>query len=104
MQLAEAYPQLSAEGAEILAISMDGIVSTAQMAAYAGAQFPLLSDPEGTVVRDYGVYNLLGDSLAAPATFIVRSDMTIAWRHVGKDVADRPEPADIRQQIRELAP
>ncbi len=82
---------------------MDGIVSAAQMAAYAGAQFPVLSDPDGKVVRDFGVYNLLGDGLAAPATFIVRTDMTIAWRHIGEDVSDRPTPDDILRRIREAA-
>ena len=89
---------------EILAISMDGIVSAAQMASYARAEFPVLSDPAGSVVRDYGVYNLLGDMLAAPATFLIRKDMTIAWQHVGEDVSDRPMPSDILTRIRQLPP
>ena len=83
---------------------MDGIVSAAQMAAYAGAEFPVLSDPAGAVVRDYEVYNLLGDMLAAPATFLIRKDMTIAWQHVGANVSDRPTPADILRRVREIEP
>ena len=79
----------------MLAVSMDGVVRAAQMAAYARAEYPVLSDQSGTVVRDYGVYNLLGDMLAAPATFLIRKDMTIAWQHVGENVSDRPTPADI---------
>lgn len=83
---------------------MDGIVNAAQMAAFARAEFPVLSDPAGTVVRDYGVYNLLGDRLAAPATFLIRRDMSIAWQHVGEDVSDRPTPSDILIRIRQLQP
>ena len=83
---------------------MDGVVRAAQMASYAGAEFHVLSDPAGGVVRDYGVYNLLGDMLAAPATFLIRRDMTIAWQHVGVDVSDRPTPADILLRIRQLQP
>ena len=83
---------------------MDGAVRAAQMAAYARAEYHVLSDPAGAVVRDYGVYNLLGDMLAAPATFLVRNDMTIAWQHVGEDVSDRPTPADILTRIRQLQP
>ncbi len=83
---------------------MDGIVRTAQMASYARAGYPVLSDQSGTVVRDYGVYNLLGDMLAAPATFLIRRDMTIAWQHIGKDVSDRPTPSDILTRIRQLQP
>ena len=49
-------------------------------------------------------YNLLGDMLAAPATFLIRKDMTIAWQHVGKDVSDRPTPSDILTRIRQLQP
>ena len=89
---------------EVLAISMDGVVSAAQMAAFAGAEFPVLSDPAGSVVRDYGVYDLLGDMLAAPATFLIRKDMTIAWQHVGDTVSDRPTPADVLLRIRQLQP
>ncbi len=89
---------------EVLAISMDGVVRAAQMASYAGAEFHVLSDPAGGVVRDYGVYDLLGDMLAAPATFLIRRDMTIAWQHVGVDVSDRPTPADILLRIRQLQP
>ena len=95
---------MRAEGAEVLAISMDGVVRAAQMASYAGAEYHVLSDPAGEVVREYGVYNLLGDMLAAPATFLIRKDMTIAWQHVGVDVSDRPTPADILLRIRQLQP
>lgn len=87
------------QNAEVVAISMDATPDAAKMGAHTGARFPILSDPEGRVVRRYGVYNLLGDGVAAPATFIVGKDGTIRWRHVGKNIADRPSAAEVLHRL-----
>ena len=84
-----AYPQFRNRNVELVAISTDDIDDAAQMAAHAGAEFPVLADPDGTVVRQYGVYDLLGDGVAAPATFIVSKGGGIEERYVGEDIADR---------------
>ena len=34
-----------------------------------GIEFPVLYDVGGSVSRDWGVFNILGDGVAAPATF-----------------------------------
>ena len=41
-----------------------------------------------TVSEAYGVYDLLGDGLAAPAVFIVDTDGHIVWRQVGQSTGD----------------
>ena len=87
---------------ELLAISMDGVSNAANMAATTGATFPILADPEGAATRDYGVFDLLGDGLAAPATFIVARDGTILWRHVGHDIAERPSASEVLRRVSEL--
>ena len=83
----------------MVAISMDGIPDAAQMAAHAGAGFPVLSDPEGSAVRRYGVYDLLGDGVAAPAVFIVGKDGRIVWRQVGRNIADRPTAEEVLEVL-----
>jgi peroxiredoxin len=55
----------------------------------------MLADPEHRVTEDYGVYNLLGDGLAAPAVFVVATDGRIAWRHVGLHPDDWPDAETI---------
>ena len=65
------------------------------MMALTGAMFPLLTDPDGATARSYGVFDLLGDGVATPATFIVRKDRSIGWYHVGVDIADRATVEDI---------
>ena len=44
------------------------------MTALAGASFPFLSDPDGATARSYGVFDLLGDGVATPGTFIVEQE------------------------------
>jgi hypothetical protein len=44
-----------------------------------------MPDPKGRLVRRYGLYDLLGDGVAAPAAFIIGIDGFIRWRHVGRD-------------------
>lgn len=43
---------------------------------------------------------MLGEELAIPSTFVVRQDGTIAWRHVGETVPDRPPVDVVREQAR----
>ena len=51
---------------------------------------PLLSDPEGRVIKDYGVWSDGEGGIARPSLYAVRGDGSIAWRYVGGDYADRP--------------
>ena len=52
--------------------------------------FPLLSDPEGEVIRAYGVWTESDGGIARPSIFAVRADGSVAWEYVGEDYADRP--------------
>lgn len=59
----------------------------------------MLTDPQAKVAEAYGVV-MLGEELAIPSTFVVRQDGTIAWRHVGETVPDRPPVDVVREQAR----
>ena len=72
------------------------------MATLTGAEFPILADPQGNVVRRYGVYNLLGDEVAAPATLIIGKEGAVLWRQVGRDIADRPSADEILAVVRDI--
>ena len=87
---------------EVVTISMDGTEGAAQIASHVGAEFPVLSDQDGSVARQYGVYNLLGDGLAAPAIFILGKDGAVWWRHVGTNISDRPSAETILRQLQEF--
>lgn len=64
--------------------------------------FPILPDPQATTTNVYGVYDLLGDGLAAPATFVIDGDGVVQWNHVGNTIQDRPSAQELLDVIRGL--
>lgn len=52
--------------------------------------FPLGSDPELRIIRQFGV-EMAGTPIAVPATFVLRpGDGQIVYRYVGETLFDRP--------------
>lgn len=82
-----------------MAISMDEVGDAKQMAVHANAPFPLLADTQGRTAREYGVYDLLGDGVAAPAVFIVSQNQLIKWKQIGADISDRPDTLELLRQL-----
>ena len=64
------YGEIQDLDAEVLAISTDDLSKAKLFADRLGLPFPVLYDPAAEVVRAYDVFNLLGDGLATPSTFI----------------------------------
>ncbi len=77
-------------GLEVAAISVDGVEQNRAMVDKLLLPFPLLSDPEGEVIKAYDVWNPDEGGVARPALFLLRPDRSIAWSYVGEDYADRP--------------
>ena len=57
--------------------------------------FPLLSDPEGHVIKHWDVWMDGDGGIAKPALFAIRRDGSIAWEYVGRDFADRPTDEEL---------
>ena len=70
-----------------------------RMANEVSARFHVLADSDGAVAEIYGVFNMLGDGVAAPATFVILADSTIGTYHVGQHISDRPTPEEILDQV-----
>ncbi len=64
-----------------------------------GATYPMLADPEHQAAGAYGVYNLLGDKLAAPSVFIIGEDGRIVWNYVGESSGDRPDAQTVLEHL-----
>ena len=64
-----------------------------------GIPFPILYDPSTETPQAYKVFNLLGDGLATPATFIVDTEGVITWKYVGSGIGDRPSTDTILAQL-----
>ena len=80
---------------ELIAISTDSTEDAKSMADLVLAKFHVLADSDGAVADSYGVFNMLGDGVAAPATFIIRPDSTIGTFYIGQDISDRPNPEQV---------
>ena len=102
MELEEAYQAIRAEGAELIAVSVDDVDGARLMAEHASASFPILADHTHAVTELYGVFNLLGDGVSAPATYVVTKDGDIPLGHVGQDIGDRVPAVAIINGLREL--
>ena len=102
MELQDAYPAIRAYNAQLLAISVDDRDGARRMQEHASAEFPVLSDADASVTQRYGVFDLLGDAVAAPATFILDANLRIVAGAVGNDIGDRVSAQAILIALREL--
>lgn len=79
----------------MVGISVDPVENNRAMVEKLLLPFPLLSDPEGTVIKSYGVWMEGDGGIARPSIFAVRADGSIAWKYVGEDYADRPNDDEV---------
>jgi NADH-dependent peroxiredoxin subunit C len=100
-ELQDHYGEFRTAGVEIVTVSMDGPEGAAEMTALTGAEFLVLADPAGTAVRDYGVFNLLGDGVAAPALFVIDGAGAIQFTYVGSHAGDRPPAEEVLRLVQE---
>jgi len=74
----------------VIGVAVQDVARAKVMGEISGASFPLLADPDHAVADAYEVFDLLGDGVATPSTFIVDLDGYIVWSYVGQNAADRP--------------
>ena len=86
----------------MLAISTDDLSGAQSIVGKVGIEFPVLYNSDTDVVDAYGVYNLRGDNLAAPATFIIDTEGIVRWSHISRRTSDRPKTSEIIEQLEEL--
>ena len=96
------YQQFEERNVSLAAISVDTSEDAGRMAEMVGARFHVLSDADSKMARAYGVFDLHGDGVAAPATFIIDPSGEIAALHVGRDITDRPTPEQILAEVDRL--
>ncbi len=99
MQLQNHYSQFQAQGAQLVALAVASLSSIGRAQDAAGAQYPMLADPDHQAAEAYGVYDLLGDGRAAPAVFVINTDGRILWTYVGQSADDRPAAQEILAQL-----
>ena len=100
MELEEAYDAIRAEGAELVAVSVDDIDAARRMMTHVDARFPILADPSHRAASAYGIFDLLDDGVAAPATYVIGHDEVLGFS-VGQNIADRVPASAIIELLQE---
>jgi peroxiredoxin len=93
------YQSVQEAGAEMIALAVAPLASVDGARNTTKATYPMLADPEHQVAEAYGVYNLLGDKLAAPSVFIIGADGRVVWNYVGENSSDRPNAQTILEHL-----
>ena len=96
------WDRFNAAGVQLAAISVDPVANNRAMVDKLILPFPLLSDPEGRVIKEWGVWNDADGGVAKPSIFAVARDGSIRWSYVGTDFADRPRDEELIESLRGL--
>jgi peroxiredoxin len=99
----ELLPDFKELGAELVAISVDGVWCHLAFAENRNLHFPLLADfePKGDVARAYGVYRS-GDGTSERALFVLDGDGVVQWSYVSP-VGMNPGADGILRALEDLA-
>ena len=88
----------------MLAISVDNLEEASEVVQMLGIPFPILYDPSTEAPQSYMVFNLLGDGLATPSTFVLDKEGVITWKYIARSIGDRPSVSTILAQLSGLEP
>ncbi len=86
--------QFEQRHATVLGLVVDSPQDNAALAERLGVKFPILSDPDLSTVRAYGVEHV-GKDISLPATIVVGKDGRVLWAYVGDRPVDRPVLPDV---------
>lgn len=98
--MAAQYADIEAHDAIVLAVSADDLSGAQDAAMNWGPPFPILYNPDKTVIDTYSVRD---GNIAKPATFIIDKNGTIRWKYIGADKTDITSPAAVIAQLQALA-
>ena len=88
-ELRSASEQFRSRHASVVAISVDGLDRSRAVVDRLGLDFPILSDPDHTVMRSFGVEDE-ENGIAWPAIFVVDPSGRVRWRDLTNDYRVRP--------------
>ncbi len=99
------YEDFRSAGADVVAVSSSSVEDHRRLASRIGARFPILSDPGGKAMRDYGVLHpdaLPGFKLpvARPAEFVIDREGTIRARFLTSNWRIRERPERLLEELR----
>ncbi len=96
------WDRFEVEGVAVAAIVVDPDENNRAMVDKLLLPFPILSDPDSRVIREWGLLNEAEHDVAKPAIFGIRRDGVISYRYVGADYTDRPTDEELFAGLKEV--
>jgi peroxiredoxin len=94
------------ERVQPVAISVDPPEVSRKLAAQAGYAFPILSDPDGEVIRRYQLLHSgggpQGHDISRPAEFLVDRSGIVRWTNFAEDVRVRARADEMLAAARKI--
>ena len=87
--------ELRRRGAAVAGVVVDPVETNAELARDAGLGFPILSDPDLSVIDAYGLRHVAaheGRDIAHSACVLIDGDGVVRWTFVTRNVRVRPTP------------
>ena len=101
MELQSNLEKIRARGLGVVAISYDPVAVLKDFAQRRGITFPMLSDPESTIIRDFGILNeqaqqgAMQYGIPHPGTYLVDRAGRVTEKYFEDDYTQRYTSADI---------
>ena len=96
------WDRFESAGVALAAIVVDPPENNRAMIDKLLLPFPILSDPEAKVIREWGLLNPAEHDIAQPAIFGIRRDQTIPYAYIGVDYTDRPSDDELFKGLEEV--
>ena len=88
-----------------MAVSVDAPADSKRVVEHNHLPFDILSDEGAKVVTQLGLLHhekMQKKDISLPANFLIDKSGKIVWRRVAGYVQDRPDPAEVREEVRKL--
>jgi hypothetical protein len=101
VELQSNLEKIRAEGLGVAAISYDSVAVLKSFAERRGITFPLLSDPESKIIRDFGIFNehsqigTMQYGIPYPGTYLVDRAGRVTAKYFEEDYTQRYTSGDI---------
>jgi peroxiredoxin Q/BCP len=101
VQLRDDYMYFRSLDTDIIAISSDSVDKALKTGGRLSLQYRIVSDPEFSAIKKYGVYDEMFNE-AATSAFIIDSSGIIRHKYIGKVPQDVPSNEELISKLRKV--
>lgn len=103
MELQRTYDEISATGAEVLAVSTDNLQGAETAVRNFEAEFPILyTSGISSVPEAYDRFDKFRDGLASAAVFVIDTEGVIRWANLGSNYTHQVSGDEVVEALKAL--